>query len=462
MSHINFDFLTESFLFGYGLEDNFSALSDYELEKELNRYREYVISNMGEICREIIFDSRKIAVTIESFSERPREELLKQLALYVDVVTISDPLFELTEKKSNSTKVMAEYYGMNSDNTIDREQLVAALKYMKESTILVVCNYVKYIPISYLHKAPMNVPITYDANNYSKSLPQPIMDFLKKNVQVHNTVRMDGGLRVELDKPLTRGTGLFIHFPDCGFRNGEIVQYQESEVVDFDENTRKATFRFFTPDNISQDTFNIWLDQSVNKACLHMYDETFQEVYLASRLNTMYLTQSTLKAQLLSKEMGKQSVDSQIANMALRLDVPVLENSKITDIISIRNDYGESFANFRTELGEKLLHLSNIKDNEQLENELQEVTYAINETYINQINRETRSIIRSLGIETTIATGSLLTNSMMSGNNMLSLIAASVAAIGGIKDTVKLFGDVRERPGYFLWKLNKENKQNKR
>lgn len=209
-------------------------------------------------------------------------------------------------------------------------------------------------------------------------------------------------------------------------------------------------------------SFNIWLDQSVNKACLHMYDETFQEVYLASRLNTMYLTQSTLKAQLLSKEIGKQSVDSQIANMALRLDVPVLENSKITDIISIRNDYGESFANFRTELGEKLLHLSNIKDNEQLENELQEVTYAINETYINQINRETRSIIRSLGIETTIATGSLLTNSMMSGNNMLSLIAASVAAIGGIKDTIKLFGDVRERPGYFLWKLNKENKQNKR
>lgn len=113
MSHINFDFLTESILFGSGLEDKFSALSDYEIEKELNRYREYVISNMGEICREIISDSRKIAVTIESFSERPREELLKQLALYVDVVTISDPLFELTEKKSNSTKVMAEYYGMN-------------------------------------------------------------------------------------------------------------------------------------------------------------------------------------------------------------------------------------------------------------------------------------------------------------------------------------------------------------
>jgi predicted CopG family antitoxin len=459
MSHINFDFLTESFLFGSGLNDKFSSLSDCELEKELNRYREYVLSNMVEICKEIISDSKKIAVTIESFSERPSEELLKQLALYVDVIAISDPLFELTEKKSTSTKVMSEYYGMDSDETIDREKLVEALKYMKESTMLIVCNYVKYIPISYLHEAPLNVPITYDANNYSKSLPEPIMEFLKKNIQIHNTVVRDRGLCVEFDKPLTKGTGLFIHFPDCGFRNGEIVQYQESEVVHFDKKTGRATLRFFTPDIISQETFSIWLEQSVNKACLHMYNETFQEMYLASRLNTMYLTQSALKAQMMSIEMGKQSVDTKITNMALQLDVPVFENSKISDIISIRNNYGESFANFRSELGEKLLHLSHIVDDEQLANELQEVTYAINETYINQINRETRSLIRSLGIEATIATGSLITNNMMSGNNMLSLIAASIAAIGGIKDTVKLFGDVRERPGYFLWKLNKENKR---
>lgn len=460
MSHINFDFLTESFLFGPGLEDGFSSFADCELENELYRYREYVISNMAEICKEVVSDSKKIAVTIESFSERPSEELLKQLALYVDIITISDPLFELTEKKSTSTKVMAEYYGMDSDEAIDRKELVDALKYMKESTILIVCNYIKYIPISYLHEAPLNVPITYDANNFSKSLPEPIMEFLKKNIQIHNTVRSDRGLCVEFEKPLTKGTGLFIHFPDCGFRSGEIVQYQESEVVHFDEKTRRATLRFSTPDVISQETFSIWVEQSVNKACLHMYNDTFKELYFASRLNTMYLTQSALKAKMMSIELGKQSIDTRIANMALQLDVPVLENSKISDIISIRNDYGESFANFRTELGEKLLHLSHIVDDEQLANELQEVTYAINETYINQINRETRSLIRSLGIEATIATGSLITNNMLSGNNMLSLIAASIAAIGGIKDTVKLFGDVRERPGYFLWKLNKANKRN--
>lgn len=37
------------------------------------------------------------------------------------------------------------------------------------------------------------------------------------------------------------------------------------------------------------------------------------------------------------------------------------------------------------------------------------------------------------------------------------MIVAFIATIRGIKDTVKLFGDVRGQPGYFLWKLNKQN-----
>ena len=58
MSHINFDFLTESFLFGYGLEDNFSALSDYELEKNCSDHRIFfgttkrrIVKAAGSLCR---------------------------------------------------------------------------------------------------------------------------------------------------------------------------------------------------------------------------------------------------------------------------------------------------------------------------------------------------------------------------------------------------------------------------
>lgn len=86
MSHINFDFLTDSILFGSNLEDDFEALNEGILREELARYREYVLENFNEIKKEVIMDNRKITVTIESFGKRPDNNILKQLALYIDWV----------------------------------------------------------------------------------------------------------------------------------------------------------------------------------------------------------------------------------------------------------------------------------------------------------------------------------------------------------------------------------------
>ena len=100
MSHINFDFLTDSILFGSNLEDDFEALNEGILREELARYREYVLENFNEIKKEVIMDNRKITVTIESFGKRPDNNILKQLALYIDCVLIADPLFSFTEEKN--------------------------------------------------------------------------------------------------------------------------------------------------------------------------------------------------------------------------------------------------------------------------------------------------------------------------------------------------------------------------
>lgn len=62
MSHINFDFLTDSILFGSNLEDDFEALNEGILREELARYREYVLENFNEIKKEVIMDNRKITV----------------------------------------------------------------------------------------------------------------------------------------------------------------------------------------------------------------------------------------------------------------------------------------------------------------------------------------------------------------------------------------------------------------
>lgn len=41
----------------------------------------------------------------------------------------------------------------------------------------------------------------------------------------------------------------------------------------------------------------------------------------------------------------------------------------------------------------------------------------------------------------------------------LSLLGSVAATISAMKDSTKLFGDVRENPGYFLWKIDKKNRR---
>lgn len=223
MSHINFDFLTDSILFGSNLEDDFEALNEGILREELARYREYVLENFNEIKKEVIMDNRKITVTIESFGKRPDNNILKQLALYIDCVLIADPLFSFTEEKNEINDAWTEYLGIKNDGLIDRKKLSEALKYMKSITNLIVCDYVKFVPISILHEAPKEVPIRFDEYNFSEVLPKGVMDFLRKNIEVHNIKRTKGGVRVYLDEPLKKGTGLYMSFPGCPERMGEIV-----------------------------------------------------------------------------------------------------------------------------------------------------------------------------------------------------------------------------------------------
>lgn len=78
--------MAESFWFSTYIDNEFVGISDTEIEKELQRYREYVLSNISNILDEFVSNTNLISVTIESFYKRPDDNLLKQLALYIDQV----------------------------------------------------------------------------------------------------------------------------------------------------------------------------------------------------------------------------------------------------------------------------------------------------------------------------------------------------------------------------------------
>lgn len=453
MSHVNFDFLADSILFGKDLDDDFEVVTENVLRKELEEYRAYVLKHFDEITNETIMDNKKITITIESFGNRPDDEILKQLALYIDCVLIADPLFGFTEEKNEMTNVWQKHLGINSDNSIDRKALASALKYMKKMTNLVVCNYIKFVPISILHEAPKQIPIRYDANNFSNCLPKDIMQFLRKNIEVHNVWKTQNGLEVSLERPLEKGTGLYLMFPGCPERMGEIVQYTNVQYVSEDREGH-VSVRITIPDVISDEAFRVWLDQSINTASQKLYRETYQELYFSQMLHSMYMTRSTFKAELLSMGIDDDTTRSSIANLALKLDVPVLQGADLKDVIEIRQNYGESFKNFRCELGEKLIRLRGIKNADDLKRELDIASYEINESCINNMGKEVASLRRAVGIDGLVLTGTLLASYVTGG---LSLIGSAAAAFSAMKDTTKLFGDIRENPGYFLWKIDKKN-----
>ena len=452
MSHVNYDYLTESLLFSRHVEDEYSEVNEHDLRAELEKYRKYVLDNSDAIRQEAIEAKKKISVVIDSFQKLPDEKMLKQLALYIDCVMIADPIFELTEFQKEASAVMTEFIGMKRTEGIDRKKLAGAVKYMKAVDSLVACEFIKFIPITLIHESPKDIPICYDKENYRNSLPGEIMKFLQNEIKVCNIYPHEGALRIVDDKSLEKGTCLYINFPRCEGRSGEVVCYMKQEVESIEGDHVK--FKLAIPDNITEYEFMVWLEQSKNKAAKHLYDETLKDLLYANSLGVSYLTGSQLIGELISKNINDSSVQSKIANLSMKLDLPVFEGAPLNSIIDIRTKYGESFENFRSGLGAKLLGINSSVNSEELKNQLEAVSYEINETYINDINRQINSLKRHLGTDVIVLTGSLL-NNYVSGDT-ITLLSAVAAAADGVKESVMSYGNIKATPGYFLWKIDKE------
>ena len=126
-------FLMNSFLYlSDAVENNYSTYQDKEIVSELQRYREYVLENIGDIQREVKHTHDKLNISIESFNTLPSEELYKQLVLYMDQVVIPDPLFKLTEIRNPMSDVVGEYVGFQKGSPFSRETLIDAINYVTD------------------------------------------------------------------------------------------------------------------------------------------------------------------------------------------------------------------------------------------------------------------------------------------------------------------------------------------
>ncbi|MGL4949543.1 MAG: hypothetical protein ACRC5M_04100 [Anaeroplasmataceae bacterium] len=452
MANTSFDFLTESFLFDERyIEDYFSKVSEKELESELERYRVHIRDNYIGIVDEIKNES-KLNISIESLGELPNEQLLKQLALYMDKVIISDPVFEFTSKQSQMQGPMEKLMGIKSNSTIDKVKLVNMAKYMKKSTPLVASQFIKYAPISLIHEPPKQLPLLYSQDNFSNELSEEIYKFFYEKANISNVIIKDSKMSYREDSKLRPGTTIAVNFDSENIRKGHIYQYLETKIQSIDEKTGKLKIMHFIPDNISPKEFENWIINSINRAAISEFQTTFNEAVLAKQLNCMYMAKSQFTSELLSKKITKSSVTSDLANLSMKLDLPVLNKISIEDLVSIRNNNGQAFYNFRTDLNSKLLSLRGLTNKDELQRKLENISYEMNQTQVEQVNKEYRKIVKSLGVDALLLTGSLCTSFFTGG---LTIIGAAGALAKGATDCVKYSNTVKENNGYFLWKLNR-------
>ena len=433
--------------------EGYSKYQDSEITSELEKYRNFVLENIENIQNEIKHTHDKLNISIETFNELPTEDVYKQLVLYMDQVVIPDPLFELTEERNPFSDTVGQYMGLQKTSGIERQKLTDVINYIKCISPLIESCFVVMLPVSLMHEAPKEIGINYSPTSFSDIIPTPILEFYRSIAKVHNLEKCDTGLRMDPGKPLMLGTQIYIDFP-CEIKsNGCIYQYMLQEVVEYDEETRKALFRMYIPDTIDAPTFNAWVNQSINQAAKHHFKEKYSELVLARKSGCMYLARSPLTAHILQMAIEKPSKDAELSTMALQLDLPVLSQLPITDILDIRKNYGEAFHNFRNELNARLIGLDSIDDTDTFRRQLASISYELNNLQVKEVEKEYRKITRTLKLDALALTGSLIA-SFATGS--ITAVGAAGAFVKGISDIGKYYTDVHEHNGLFLWKLNNQ------
>lgn len=454
MSKICLNFLRNSFLYSYDLCDKmYTGYSDIEILNELQKYRKFVIDNFLSIKSEIKTDNKKLNTCVESFQKLPGQDLYRQLILYMDQVVIPDPVFEQTEVKTSLSKTMGEFMGMSKYDRFNRKSLIKSINYIREIGELIDNDFIVMLPMSLMHESPKDIPVRYSPNAFSDQIPVSILNYYRSIAHVYNLEKCDSGLRLDRKKTLSLGTAILIDFEGQEHNSSGIYQYMEQEIVDLDEKTGRYKARMFIPDSIDRQTFELWVNQSINQSANHHFEDRYKELVFSKQCGCMYLTQSDLTSKVISMCLEKTSVESQLASLAMNIDLPITDPIPLHELISIRNNYGEAFHNFRTELNEKLLAIDSLADSELIQRELDKISYELINTQVEEVSKEYRKIMRTLKLDALAMVGSLIACIPTGG---LTAVGCAAAFVRGLSDVGKYFTDVHENNGFFLWKVSKE------
>lgn len=440
-------FINDSFLFQKKhIENQYLRFKDNQLEKELERYREFCL----EYASEKETDKRNLNVLVEGANHIVDETFLKQTALYVHQVIINDPVFRFSLPRSNFSEAMNQYLGMKKTG-IDRDDVSNAARYIVEHKKAIRSGFIDFLPLSFLHEPPKELPIRYSEVLFSDVLPQELLSYFWENAKVTPIQQRDGHWIIDPTIPLAPCRAIDISFPSDKHKSYPYMLF-EMQVIDSDEKTGLVKFSQTLPETPpSPEYFNNWVTQSINQASRRYFDEVYKEISLASNFGTTYLTHSEFVHQLLQKSTPLSSdLKTDVLNLTMGLNLPLLENVSLEHILDIREKDGEAFESFRIELEKQLRELRTITEPSELKVRLENTTHEMTDVQIREIDKKISSVKGKMFPDAMILVGGLVTTIQTNGWALPALI---YALQNGYKTYQEYVSGVKENPAFFLWKV---------
>jgi hypothetical protein len=459
MSNTMFDFLAHSLLTDPTLiAINYEGESDQRLERELENYRQHCIRELNHLTLEV----KKSAGSMSCVGSREMGGLgsLKRAALYVEQMVLPDPIFPFTAPKSAISSTMSEYLGLNSSSDrVDRVALAAAVKDVLSKKELVVGGYLKFFPLSLYDEPPVQIPIYYDANEYADIVPAPILQIFKEKSEIFTAMSTPEGLMVtdRLDPCRT----IFIRFKGARAGTGYAYNLVDQEVISFDEETRTAEIQFNTPSSPpSQAHFDKWVRESLARSAGSHFRGLATEVSLAHRLESVYACSSSFDSQLLRSSMVEidKGIPENAIECVLKMKLPYMDKISSRDLMNLRNNDGEAFQAFRTDLEARFRELRYESDPSVIRRKIVDIEHEMSEVQVRAISNKITSVRRAALADFGLAFGGLAAAVATSG---MSLIGTLSAALHGAKTYVDYRNGVKENPCYFLFETKRLEKTRK-
>ncbi|CAK6714625.1 conserved hypothetical protein [Vibrio harveyi] len=452
MGSYAYDYLNDSLLLNSALVTRlYSGVSDAVLEQELIKYREYCLKVLPEIRNVVKAQGVVSCLATNTFS---RASHLKQAALYLEGAVVADPVFELTDFRTQATEALTSFMGMTSTPKVDRQKLAKAAIRLIDVRPLVAGGYVKLYPVTYELERDSEVPLLYSGVGFEDCLPPNILEQYKASADVRS-VQNDNG-RMLVMRGLYPCRNISVHFQ--GMENGFAMGYvlTQAEVQSTAPNGRFSFLNKKLSVPPTEEQFNAWVNQSVNQTARNHYIDLSKRIALSEYLGCMFGTEHPFESNLLNMNVGSTDIQANTLNCALQMDVPFLEQVSSADLMSIRNNDGEAFQSFRAELEKGLREARNETDPSRVKATIEDTQHELFEVQMRQIAPQMKHIRNTHFTEAAIAIAGLGLSVVTGG---VSLIATGIAGLSGMKSHSDYKSKVTANPSHFLWNVKQKAKK---